>query len=176
MVSPRIRVGQHGFSTHKRISEELWLSLLVIILIRGNWSPAGPNAALNPTKTGHTREEYAVCNLIILETSPHSFLSLAQRRGNSRRSQGSRTVQTREKGLDGVDKKDLGFGSGALSPRWNRDIPFLRAPGKASASPSEPSRTFACIRERRPGPRHLCGKWGGGRLSTPLCPLQRMPV
>ena len=31
----------------------------------------GPNAALNPTKTGRTRKEYAGCNLIILETSPH---------------------------------------------------------------------------------------------------------
>ena len=46
----------------------------------------GPNAALNPTKTGRTRKEYAGCNLIILETSPHFcffFWSLAQRRGNS---------------------------------------------------------------------------------------------
>lgn len=80
---PGLRVGQHGLCRHKRINEELWLSLLIIILIRGNRSPPGPSAVLNPTKTGHTREEYAVCNLIILETSPHSFLSLAQRRGNS---------------------------------------------------------------------------------------------
>ncbi|XP_047395372.1 uncharacterized protein LOC124976646 [Sciurus carolinensis] len=48
---------------------------------RGNWSPAGPSTALNPTQTGRAREEYAACNLIILETSLHSFLSLAQRRG-----------------------------------------------------------------------------------------------
>jgi hypothetical protein len=66
-----------------RINAELSLSLLVIIVIKGNWSPAGPSAALNPTKTGRAQEEYAVCNLIILETSLHSFLSLAQRRGNS---------------------------------------------------------------------------------------------
>lgn len=80
---PMLRVGQHRFCRHKRINEELSLSLLVIILIRGNRSSAGPNVALNPTKTGRTGEEDAVCNLIILETSPHSFLSLAHKRGNS---------------------------------------------------------------------------------------------
>ena len=62
-----------GAARHERINGELPLSLLTIILIRGNWSLPGPNAALNPTKTGRARKEYAGCNLIILETSPHFF-------------------------------------------------------------------------------------------------------
>ena len=56
-------------------------------------------------------------------------------------------MPTREKGLDGVDEEDLGFGSCALSPSWNH-LPVLRGPSEASASPSQLSRTFT-LHQRR---------------------------
>lgn len=133
-VSGLRRVGQHRPAGGE--AAESPLSLRVIILIRGNRSRAGGSEPLRGA--GRRRE----CNSIILETSPHSFLSLAQRRGNSRRSRRSGTER-------------LGRRARLVSGRggriWRLGWPPLPwQPIAASASPSEPSRTFTHIERGAP--------------------------
>lgn len=65
----------------------------------------------------------------------------------------------------------------SASPTWSH-LPFLHTPIEASAGPSEPSRTFVCIRGRSPFLRVSTalysswrGKWGGGWISAHCGPL-----
>lgn len=82
LISLAVQVGPTGLRSTEN-QRGIIAKPRIAVLITGNRSPAGLSAALSPTKTGRAREEYAMCNLISLESSLHSFLSLAQKRGNS---------------------------------------------------------------------------------------------
>lgn len=58
------------------VNTELWLSRVIIILIRRNQSMDRMNSVIN---YANTQEAYSICNLVILEINAQAFLSFSTR-------------------------------------------------------------------------------------------------